>query len=164
MDTAPSGHALRLLEMPAIAQGWVKALMSILLKYQPLVGVGDLGRLLLSLSQGLGRLRELLADPSLTRFVAVTRAEALPVAETSRLLERLGGLGVGVPLVVANAVGAGTCGTCTRVKAAQQRALQTLERGVRGRRGPTIATASAVMPPPCGIGALRRWRRTWTER
>ena len=47
MDTAPSGHALRLLEMPALVHDWVKALMSILLKYQPVVGVGELGAVLL---------------------------------------------------------------------------------------------------------------------
>ena len=34
MDTAPTGHALRLLEMPGLMQDWVRALMSILLKYQ----------------------------------------------------------------------------------------------------------------------------------
>ena len=67
IDTAPTGHALRLLEMPALVHDWVKALMAILLKYQPVVGVGDLGAVLLRLSQGLGRLRELLNDPARTR-------------------------------------------------------------------------------------------------
>ena len=35
VDTAPTGHALRLLEMPALVHDWVKAIMAILLKYQP---------------------------------------------------------------------------------------------------------------------------------
>jgi arsenite-transporting ATPase len=85
MDTAPSGHALRLLEMPALAQDWARALMSILLKYQPVAGVGELGAVLLRMSQGLGRLKTLLADPQRTSFVAVTRAAALPREETHRL-------------------------------------------------------------------------------
>ena len=85
MDTAPSGHALRLLEMPALVQDWARALMSILLKYQPVTGVGELGAVLLRLSQGLGRLRALLTDPGARSFVAVTRAAALPRAENGRL-------------------------------------------------------------------------------
>ena len=57
IDSAPTGHALRLLEMPALAHDWVKALMAILLKYQAVVGVGELGEVLLRLSHGLRRLR-----------------------------------------------------------------------------------------------------------
>ena len=91
MDTAPSGHALRLLEMPALVQDWARALMSIVLKYQPVAGVGELGAVLLELSQGLGRLRALLADPRRTSFVAVTRGAALPRAETVRLIAALDG-------------------------------------------------------------------------
>ena len=56
--------------MPALVHDWVKALMAILLKYQPVAGVGELGAVLLRLSQGLGRLRALLADPGATPFVA----------------------------------------------------------------------------------------------
>ncbi|MDP9323853.1 MAG: ArsA family ATPase, partial [Acidobacteriota bacterium] len=96
MDTAPSGHALRLLEMPALVQDWTRALMSILLKYQPVVGVGELGAVLLKLSQGLGRLRALLVDSRRTSFVVVTRAAALPRAETERLMRRLHGLHIHV--------------------------------------------------------------------
>ena len=51
IDSAPTGHALRLLEMPGLAHDWVKALMAILLKYQSIVGVGGLGEVLLRLSQ-----------------------------------------------------------------------------------------------------------------
>ncbi len=63
-------------------QDWVRALMSILLKYQGVARLGDLGALLLDLSKGLGRLRELLADGRQTAFVAVTRPAALPRLET----------------------------------------------------------------------------------
>lgn len=164
MDTAPGGHALRLLDMPGIAQGWVKALMAVLLKYQPVVGAGDLGTLLLSLSRGLGRLRELLADPDRTRFVAVTRAESLPAVETIRLLKRLEAMDINVPLIVVNAVGAGTCGNCTRVRSAQRRSLQALHRNVREHQDTAIALTPAVIPPPFGITALRRWRGSWRQR
>jgi arsenite-transporting ATPase len=159
MDTAPSGHALRLLEMPALVQGWVKALMSILLKYQPVIGVGELGAVLLQLSQGLSRLRALLVDAERTSFVVVTRAAALPAAETARLRRRLERLHVHVPLVVVNAVGRGTCPGCRAVAQLQQLEVDRLVRSL----SPTtpVALAPAELPPPHGVRALIRWRRTW---
>jgi arsenite-transporting ATPase len=136
MDTAPTGHALRLLETPAVVQAWAKAVMAILLKYQSLVGAGDLGRLLLSLSQGLGRLRQLLSDPRRSRFIAVTRAEILSTAQTGRLLQRLGGLGIATPMIVVNVLGAGSC----RAAASARR---------RGRRRGSSLARSDTRRPSC---------------
>ena len=159
LDTAPSGHALRLLEMPSLVHDWVKALMAILLKYQSIAGVGELGAVLLQTSQGLGRLRALLVDPARCAFVAVTRPAALPMAESTRLVDRLAALGISVPLVVVNAVGAGSCGACARTRVSQARALATLRRTLRGRG---LIVAPASVPPPHGARGLSEWRRTWT--
>jgi len=161
MDTAPSGHAVRLLEMPALVQEWAKALMSILLKYQPIVGVGGLGAVALKLSQGLGRLRELLRDPERTSFVVVTRAAALPRAETVRLISRLRRMGIAVPAVVVNALGRGTCTRCRRAGAIEQREVHALARAL-SRRRVSIATTPAQVPPPHGIAELHRWQRMWS--
>jgi arsenite/tail-anchored protein-transporting ATPase len=160
MDTAPSGHALRLLETPALVHDWVKALMGILLKYQPLVGLGELGELLLRTSKGLAGLRELLSDPARTHFVAVTRPAALSRHETGRLLTRVASLGIAVPAVIVNAAGAGSCGFCDRVRRAQGRELAALRRMVASARG-QLVVAPAVVPPPQGTRALATWRRTW---
>ena len=159
MDTAPSGHALRLLEMPALVQDWTKALMSILLKYQPVVGIGELGAVLLKLSQGLGRLRTLLVDTHRTSFVVVTRAAALPRAETQRLMRRLHRMGIHVPATIVNAVGRGTCARCRAAAAVQQREVTRLQRAMP--RQTPIVIAPAELPPPYGLAALRRWHRTW---
>jgi arsenite-transporting ATPase len=162
MDTAPSGHALRLLEMPALVQDWARALMSIVLKYQPVAGVGELGAVLLRLSQGLGRQRALLADPRRTSFVAVTRAAALPRAETARLIARLGRMKVHVPAIVVNAVGRGTCSRCRKASAAETREIAALRRSAGAAR--RVVIAPAEVPPPHGAGGLRRWQRTWGVR
>ena len=159
LDTAPSGHALRLLEMPALVHDWVKTLMAIVLKYQPVVGVGELGAVLLRMSHGLGRLRSLLADPHRAAFLAVTRPAVLPVAETRRLLARLGTLNIHVQAIVVNAFGAGTCGSCMTMRREQQRALSQLRAGARRR---PVAMAPAVMPPPHGPESLQRWAGSWT--
>ncbi|MBA2258239.1 MAG: ArsA family ATPase [Acidobacteria bacterium] len=161
IDTAPTGHALRLLEMPALIHDWIKALMAILLKYQPVVGLGELGTLLVGLSQGLGRLRELLSDEARTQFIIVTRAAALPRLESERLLRRLRRLGINVPLVIANAVGRGTCTVCTKAAAAERREVAVLARitGAAGDGRALIVTAARV-PPPQSAAALRAWQRT----
>jgi arsenite-transporting ATPase len=156
LDTAPTGHALRLLEMPEIVHEWVKALMAIVLKYQPIVGAGEFGELLLQLSQGLRRLRARLVDPARAIFITVTRPAALPLAETARLRKRLRSLRIHAPLVFVNAVGAGTCRACTAVGKEQRRALAAIR-----KTSNTVITAPAVVPPPHGADALRRWRQSW---
>jgi arsenite-transporting ATPase len=162
LDTAPSGHALRLLEMPVLVQDWAKALMSIVLKYQPVAGVGQLGASLLHLSQGVGRLRALLCDPERATFITVTRAAAIPREETIRLVARLRGLRMSVPLTVVNAVGRGTCRTCRAEAAAEQREIRELRRQLP--RDVAIATAPAEVPPPNGARSLRSWRNQWRMR
>ncbi len=154
MDMAPSGHALRLLETPVLVQDWVKVLMSILLKYQPVVGVGDLGALLLALSQEIGRLRGLLRDPDRTRFVAVTRAAELPRAETVRLVRRLARIHVPVAAVIVNAVGHGTCVRCRRESRAEAREIAALAAATPIRKVPIVMTPAEI-PPPQGHAGLR---------
>jgi arsenite-transporting ATPase len=162
MDTAPTGHALRLLEMPALVHDWVRTLMSILLKYEGIAGLGSLGALLLDLSRRIGHLRTLIADPDRTRVVAVTRAAALPRLETVRLLRRLRRLHVSTPFLVVNAVGRGTCASCRRQSAADTRELALLRAALGPpRRAPGLLLAPVHLPPPSGLAALRRWTREW---
>jgi arsenite-transporting ATPase len=165
IDSAPTGHALRLLEMPALAHDWVKAMMAIMLKYQSIAGVGGLGEVLLRLSQGLRRLRQLLNDAELTSFIAVTRPAALPRAETLRLMRRLRAASISVPAVVVNAVGLGTCARCARESRLQQRELTTLARELgRHRDGPRLIVAPGWMPAPAGPAGLRRFAAQWRLR
>ncbi len=158
LDTAPTGHALRLLEMPELVHDWVKALMSIVLKYQPIGGVGELGPALVELSRGLGRLRGLIADRNNTSFIVVTRAAALPRAETIDLVAALKRLDIHVPAVVINAVGRGTCRRCKSEARIERRHITALHREIP--RSATIVIAPAELPPPHGAKALRRWARS----
>jgi arsenite/tail-anchored protein-transporting ATPase len=159
MDTAPSGHALRLLEMPALVHDWAKALMAILLKYQPVVALGELGTRILQLSRGLGRLRALLTDSRRTAFVVVTRPAALPREEALRLLGRLEKLRVNVPLMVINAVGLGTCTRCRMEESVQSREIRRMTAELPAHV--TNAIAPAELPPPHGARALVSWQQSW---
>jgi arsenite-transporting ATPase len=142
VDTAPTGHALRLLEAPELALEWDRALLSILLKYREAVGLGKLAEELVELSKSLKRLLALLRDPARARFVAVTRAGELPRRETVRLLEELRRLSIAVPAILVNAV-------------------DTEEEVPNDWNGCAIITAPAVYPPPRGVEELAGWARTW---
>src|SRR4029077_10847256 len=85
-DTAPTGHALRLLQTPAVLREWTQALMAILLKYREIVGAGTLASLLVHLSKRLRGLQEILSNPAQARFVVVTHAAVLPAAESASLI------------------------------------------------------------------------------
>jgi arsenite-transporting ATPase len=162
LDTAPTGHALRLLEMPALVHDWTKALMRIVLKYQAVVRVGEIGAVLLRLSRGLGRLRGLLADPARARFVVVTRPAILPRQETTRLLKALRRARMEVSAVVVNAVGQGTCGRCRRAARAEHREVQALVRLLRTvAPRAALVIAPAEMPPPHGPASLLAWQHCW---
>jgi arsenite-transporting ATPase len=162
IDTAPTGHALRLIEMPSLVHEWVKAMMSILLKYQPVFGVGELGAVMLRLSQGLGRLRDVMSDASRTRFIVVTRAAALPRAETIRLLDHLRLARISVPAVIVNAVGAGSCSRCESDGRAQRREIAALRGALKAADPPpAVLLAPAQIPPPRKHNRLRDWRALW---
>ncbi len=159
IDTAPTGHALRLLEMPELVHDWTKALMAILLKYQPVAGLEAFAPLLVTLSQGLGRLRAALTDRVNTGFVVVTRAAALPHEETRDLIDRLDRLHVAIPAVVVNAVGRGTCARCRSEARIEQRQIRSMARDIP--RHAAMVIAPAQLPPPHGPAALARWQRLW---
>ena len=159
MDTAPTGHALRLLEMPALIHAWTKALMGILLKYQPMGGIEAFGPVLLRLSRGLGRLQTLLADPGQTSFVVVTRAATLPQEETRDLVRHLNRLNIHVQALVVNSVGYGTCQRCRLEARDERRHLGAMKH--LGSRAMPVLLAPSELPPPRALPALLQWQRRW---
>src|SRR5947208_3426623 len=163
LDTAPTGHALRLLAMPDAALEWVHALLAILLKYRAVVGLGELASDLLQVARDLRELAALLRDPARTRVVAVTRPAALPRLETARLVRGLRRLGIVVGAVLVNAVTPPGCDRCRRAAATERREITALAAAVRSAGGRRYAMISAPMeaPPPRGVASLARWLRRW---
>jgi arsenite-transporting ATPase len=163
VDTAPTGHALRLLEMPEAAREWTQVLLRVLLKYRSLVRPGQLAAELVEISKSIRGLITLLRDASGTMFVVVTRAAELPRFETKRLLSRLERLHLSVPAVVVNArtLGAGRCPRCQAVAAAERRELAALRR-VCGQRCAIIQTPLSA-PPRRGVKPLDAWAGTWVK-
>lgn len=161
VDTAPTGHALRLLEMPEAAREWTQLLMRVLLKYRALVRPGQLAEDLVELSKSIRELQALMRDAAQTRFLVVTRAAEVPRRESVRFVGRLRQLHLSVPALVANAVtlAPGTCAWCRATAAAERREILALRR-VCGRRC-AIIQAPLSAPPPRGVDALTAWARTF---
>jgi arsenite-transporting ATPase len=113
VDTAPTGHTLRLLELPDVMDSMVGRLLSV---RESLSGmVGSLGGLfgdddtaetatLSELSERIERLRAALQDPARTDFRVVTVPEELSVVESERLIDRLSEFDIPVRTVVVNRV------------------------------------------------------------
>jgi arsenite-transporting ATPase len=160
VDTAPTGHALRLLELVAKAREWVQALLQIQLKYRRVTGLGELARDLTGTARELRELEELLQDAARARFVAVTRPAALPRLETARLLAALRTLRISCPFLLVNALTPEGCSRCRRAAAAEAVEIRELRR-IRG--GWAMLGAPRTAPPPRGPLALERFGRSWTR-
>jgi arsenite-transporting ATPase len=159
VDTAPTGHALRLLEMPDAAREWLQVLLRVLLKYRSLVRPGPLAAELVDVSKSIRELQALLRDATQTRFIVVTRAAEVPRRETERLLTRLRRLRLSTPAVVVNALtmAPARCARCRAIAAAERRELAAL----RLPRGCAIIRTPLSAPPPRGVEALERWGTRW---
>jgi arsenite-transporting ATPase len=163
VDMAPTGHALRLLAIPKAVQAWVHALLRILLKYRSLARPGALARQLVDASRSIRELQTLLLDKDLARFIVVTRAEAVPRAETERLFRRLRRLKVSIPALVVNALTLSPrrCPVCQAAAQAESRELARFERSPGRPRDCAIIQTPLAAPPPRGVAALESWARNW---
>jgi len=164
IDTAPTGHALRLLELPDAAREWVQVLLRMLLKYKSLVRPGRLAAELVDVSKSIRDLQTTLRDRSRTRFLVVTRAAEVPRLETERLFTRLRTLKLAAPALVVNAMTLAPrrCPRCRMTASAERRSLAALRAWCgRRSRGCDIIQTPLAAPPPRGVRALAAWANTW---
>ncbi len=96
VDTAPTGHTLRLLALPELLDDWIKFLASLRWKYHAMVRqfareerVTKADQFLLEMKKTVKKVRELLQDEKRTEFVVVTIAESMGVRETEDLINTL---------------------------------------------------------------------------
>lgn len=153
IDTAPTGHALRLLETPEIALDWLKTILKLLLKYKEVVRLGSVAEKMMNLLRDVKSVQAALTDYLKTEFVAVTIPESLGLLETGRLLSGIGKLGINSGHIFVNMMFPPTsCRFCSVIREEQMACLQQVivQWGKRYE-----VTAVPLLPHPVkGLGAL----------
>jgi arsenite/tail-anchored protein-transporting ATPase len=142
VDPAPTGHLLRLLEIPALALDWSRQIMRLMLKYKEVVGLGDTAQEILAFSRQTRKLEELMRDRARAGVVVVALDEPLVRGESLRLVNAVRELDVGVNALLWNRADANTRPLPADVHLAQ------------------VVTPERV-PPPMGVAAVRDWTRGW---
>ncbi|MGD0770668.1 MAG: ArsA family ATPase [Tepidisphaeraceae bacterium] len=104
LDTAPTGHLLRLLELPQIIEQWIQAVFGVILKFETVLRMPKVSAELVRVSRGIKNLRALLHDPRKCRLLPVTIPTEMALAETSRLVASARRLGIEVGGLILNQV------------------------------------------------------------
>ncbi len=102
LDAAPTGHLIRLLELPEIIEGWLKAFFNLFLKYRKFFRLPGISGRLVKLSKDLKRLRATLRDPSQAALYAVSILTEMSFAETKDLVAACRRLEIPVPGLLLN--------------------------------------------------------------
>ena len=111
VDTAPTGHALRLLTLPDMLDDWIKVMAKMRWKYR-LVATTFGGKyrpdegddFLVEMKKTVTRIHSLFKDSKRCEFVVVTIPEDMAVRETERMIGDLNAYGIKVKQLVINNV------------------------------------------------------------
>ena len=131
VDTAPTGHTLRLLAMPEKMRHWLDMLDTLLAKHRYMKEVfrgryeqDDIDKFLLQLTADFDALSQLLGDQERCQFVPVMLAETLSLNETGDLLDELERQNIHAPEIVVNClVPDNSCQTCSLLRNQQIKTL-----------------------------------------
>lgn len=134
VDTAPTGHALRLISSPKMLDAWIKVAAKMRWKYRYLITSfagsykqDEVDAFLLSLKKTVKRIEGLLQDKAKCNFVPVCIPETMAISETTRLLADLEGFNIRARQIIINHVMVSEdCGFCRRRKAGQAKYIQQI--------------------------------------
>ncbi|HVF43684.1 MAG TPA: ArsA family ATPase [Pyrinomonadaceae bacterium] len=128
LDTAPTGHLLRFLELPEVALAWVRTFIKLLLKYRNVVRWNGVAEELVALSKSIKRVAALMSDAAACEFAGVAIPERMSLEETLRLAASLTRLKVPMRSLLVNNVvtreAARACDFCAARRRAQRRVME----------------------------------------
>lgn len=136
VDTAPTGHALRLLSLPGLLNEWIKVLAQMRWKYRYMVesfggkfAPDDSDDFLFTMKKTVNQIKELLKNIKQCEFVVVTMPEDMVINETQRLVNDLNKYGIKVKqMVINNLLESTGCEFCRQRKKAQQSYIKEIGR------------------------------------
>lgn len=144
VDPAPTGHLLRLLELPPVALDWTHELMRLLLKYRTVVPFGDAAEGLLDFARQTKAVQAMLADHERATLLVTALDEPLVREESARLVNAVRALGVHVGAIVWNRAPRPVHALAIAPPVAQYQLPESAD-------------------PPRGVRALRAWLAGWRE-
>ena len=139
IDTAPTGHFLRLIAAPAIALDWTHAVLRIILDYGAAGKLDGFSERMLAFARQLKHLSALLTDPARSGVFVVSLREPVVEAETNRLIEALRDARVRVAARIQNRTPPGACPPSHE----------------------SVLCAPELKEPPTGAAALGRFIEAW---
>lgn len=116
LDTAPTGHLLRLLEMPEIIDQWLKTFFNLFLKYKRVFRLPGISRRMILMSKALKQLRRLFKNPETAAVMGVTILTQMALEETRNLAAACSNMGLAMPgLFLNQATADRSCAFCSAV-------------------------------------------------
>ena len=159
LDTAPTGHLIRFLELPQVALSWIRTFMKLLLKYQNVVKATQVAEELVALSKSIKRVVALLTDAERCEFVGVAIPERMSLEETVDLAKALDKLDVPMKKLLINGLVPKTgCDFCKSRRKMQDEVVVNFKRRFR-----SVELFSAQQQPReiTGMDALLGHFQTW---
>ncbi len=114
LDSAPTGHLLRLLELPELIDRWINVFFHIFVNYKRIFRLPKISQRLMDMSSQLRHLRSLLIDPSRSALHVVSILTEMAFQETKDLVSACKRMGISVPVLFLNLVTPkGQCPLCS---------------------------------------------------
>src|ERR1043165_7923553 len=134
LDTAPTGHLIRFLELPQVALSWIRTFMKLLLKYQNVMRANQVAEELVALSKSIKKVIALLTHAERCEFVGVAIPERMSLEETIDLAKSLEKLNVPLRKLLINGLAPDdACAFCKSRRKAQDQVIADFEKRFRRR-------------------------------
>ena len=168
-DTAPTGHTLRLLDLPEVMDRGMAAALDLRDQVRRKVDTartlvfGPMGRTrrdeaddFTAMRERMARVGEVLRDPERTEFRVVTIPETMAVRETERLVAQLREFDVPVSTLVVNKVitDPGDCERCLGKQAVQEESLASLRASLPDLDVWTVPDESGEVTGPAALSRV----------
>lgn len=129
LDAAPTGHLLRLLEMPELVDRWLKVFFGLFLKYRRVFRLPQIAQRMVDVSRHLKRWQSLVVNPAQSTFHAVTILTELALEETKDLLAACRRMALPVSTLFLNcATPPGPCPLCTALHGRERAVLKKFQK------------------------------------
>ncbi|MBI4720315.1 MAG: ArsA family ATPase [Chitinivibrionia bacterium] len=145
LDTAPTGHLLRFLEMPELIEEWLRTFFGLFLKYREVFRLPRISRMMVELSKRVKRFRRILIDPDQAALAAVTIPTEMAYAETNDLVAACERLGVAAPVLFVNRVTPpSSCPACSALRREEEPALRRCKEAFAGRHCTVVSRQGSL--------------------